>query len=34
MLGREVFACGTQYSLVLSHVWEGPELQKTAGLVC
>lgn len=34
MLGKEVFVClWTLYSLVLSHVWEGPELETTAGLV-
>lgn len=33
MLPREVFACGTRYRLVLSHVWEGPEPETAAGLV-
>ena len=31
---REVFACGTRYSLVLSHSWEGPEPEDSgAGLL-
>lgn len=34
MLGREAFAGGARYCLVLSHVWEGPELEATAGPVC
>lgn len=34
MLGREGFACGTRYSLVLSHIWEGLEPEATAGLGC
>lgn len=33
-MGREVFAHGTRYSLVLSHTWEGPEPERTAWLVC
>lgn len=32
MLEREELAFGTRYSPVLSHIWEGPEPEATAGL--
>lgn len=34
MLCGEGFTRGTRYSLVLSHIWEGPELEATAELGC